>query len=56
VLTGALGKSQIHLTATFPCSPCLSRQCKFPSSEIPYPPCFSTLMPAVVWEKLVKLL
>jgi len=60
-LTGALGKSQVHMTATFPCSPCLSKQCTFvadtsqPKLSV-YPPCFSTLDPSVVWDALVTLL
>jgi len=56
VLTGALGKSQIHLTATFPCSPCLGRQCTYAAASSLFPPCFSTLTPAMVWAELAGLL
>ncbi|MDR3490607.1 MAG: lipopolysaccharide heptosyltransferase I [Gammaproteobacteria bacterium] len=60
-LTGALGKSQVHLTATFPCSPCLSKKCTFaadpqhPPFSV-FPPCFSTLNPSIVWDALMGLL
>ena len=60
VLTGALGQSQLHLSAKFPCAPCLSRECTYRgSSDQPsplYPPCFATLPPEVVWTALESLL
>lgn len=52
-LTGAVGKSQTHLSAQFPCSPCLSKVCTYvqePASL--YPSCFITLQPLTVWKKL----
>jgi heptosyltransferase-1 len=59
-LTGALGKSQLHLTATFPCSPCLSRYCTYKTDPtinlMVDPPCFSTLNPSIVWEAVEALL
>lgn len=48
-LTGAMGQSQKHLSAQFPCSPCLSRKCIYPQDSPLYPPCFKTLPPSVVW-------
>jgi heptosyltransferase-1 len=67
LLTGALGKSQKHLTAKFPCAPCLSRECTYrgtecssplsPSPLYPVkPPCFAMLPPALVWSELSLLL
>jgi heptosyltransferase-1 len=66
VLTGALGQSQKHLSANFPCAPCLSRECTFQaktSDNQPslyasplYPPCFETLPPPLVWASLEMLL
>ena len=62
LLTGALGKSQVHLTTKFSCSPCLSRECTYrdPSSLNPPSPlnpvCFGTLTPSLVWGELVMLL
>lgn len=71
-LSGALGQSQKHLTVTFSCAPCLSRQCHYSSSQSNhlnhqetqptsslnplYPPCFATLPPVVVWAELATLL
>jgi heptosyltransferase-1 len=66
-LTGACGKSQVHLTATFPCAPCLSKGCTYvgdlpadaPSSlrsSSLYPRCFTTLTPDSVWGALSTLL
>jgi heptosyltransferase-1 len=60
ILTGALGQSQTHLTAKFPCAPCLSRDCTYRGEDkenYPVsPPCFSMLSPNFVWEQLAVLL
>ncbi len=57
-LSGAVGKSQVHLRVDFPCSPCLSRECTYPGRETmsPQPPCFGTLPPEKVWAAVLKLL
>jgi len=59
-LTGALGKSQIHLKAQFPCSPCFRKECTYEegvSQPSPlYPPCFSSLVAGSVWLKVEELL
>ena len=54
-LTGAMGRSQIHLSAHFPCAPCFSRDCTYrgPEQSFVFPPCFSTLPPEKVWEALL---
>jgi len=54
ILSGALGKSQKNLAVTFPCAPCLRRECLYPYALSP--PCFSTLSPAVVWSELATCL
>ena len=62
VLTGALGQSQVHLSASFACAPCLSKICTYrddsslSSPSLLYPPCFSSLTPMVVWGALSALL
>jgi heptosyltransferase-1 len=61
VLTGALGKSQVHLAAKFSCAPCLSKVCTYESkvaesTEPLFPPCFSVLTPTLVWDSLTTLL
>lgn len=59
ILTGAVGKSQIHLSAQFPCAPCLSSNCTYSGAALNQPvnpPCFSTLSPASVWSALATVL
>lgn len=63
VLTGALGKSQVHLSAKFACAPCLNSSCTYRAESLKQesthavkPPCFSDITPALVWEKLMALL
>jgi heptosyltransferase-1 len=54
-LTGCRGERTRNLQADFPCSPCLSRQCRYRGPPQPVdgiavePPCFSTLTPELVW-------
>lgn len=55
-LTGALGSSQICLSAQFPCAPCLNRVCTFQGESKVEPACFSTLPPQIVWEEVRKIL
>jgi heptosyltransferase-1 len=57
-LTGALGKTQKHLSVKFSCAPCLSRHCIHQPQSVSssYPPCFATLPPVLVWAELLKLL
>lgn len=50
--SGTLGKRQIHLSATFPCSPCYDRVCRYRGEKPVDPPCFASLSPTLVWEKL----
>ena len=54
VLTGMLGKSQVHMRAQFPCAPCLSRECHLRDDPMysVKPPCFTTLLPERVWAAL----
>jgi heptosyltransferase-1 len=61
VLTGALGQSQKHLAAHFPCAPCLSRECTYKGDDYSplnplNPPCLATLSPAVVWKEIASML
>lgn len=53
VLTGALGQSQIHLSAKLPCTPCMNRTCTLQSTTPTVtPPCFATVSPVDVWNAL----
>lgn len=53
--SGMLSRSQINLTANFPCVPCLKRECTFLGRISPEPACFKTLTPEKVWESLVTI-
>ncbi|MBV8803069.1 MAG: lipopolysaccharide heptosyltransferase I [Gammaproteobacteria bacterium] len=56
MLSGALGASQVHLSASFACAPCLRRECIYGEQKTISPPCFATLTPLQVWAELEKLL
>lgn len=53
-LTGTLGEKQIHLSAQFPCAPCLQKQCTYTGEHKVEPPCFGSLPPKLVWERLIN--
>ena len=53
-LTGALGARQLNLSAEFPCSPCLRRDCDYPGESPVRPACFAVLPPTLVWENLQR--
>lgn len=56
VYTGALGQASVHLSAHFPCSPCLSRTCTYKNPSPVSPACYATVPPERVWEALSKQL
>lgn len=57
LLTGAVGRSQAHLSADFACSPCLNSQCAYRSVEVSVTPaCFTTVAPERVWQELERLI
>jgi heptosyltransferase-1 len=60
VLTGTQGGSQKHLSSTFACSPCLSRDCHYIKNaekvEPINPPCFKELSPEKTWGLLSTFL
>jgi heptosyltransferase-1 len=55
-LTGSFGPGQIHLSADFPCAPCLKRQCQYQQPSQVWPACFTTINPAYVWQQLKTVL
>jgi len=64
-LTGAYGKSQVHLASDFPCAPCMQKKCTYkPSAEDlrrfdikrEWPLCFTRLNPEHVASRLSALL
>jgi heptosyltransferase-1 len=58
LLTGALGRSQVHLAVKFPCAPCFGKLCTYPANPpTPQSPqCLPTLLPVDVWGALITLL
>ncbi len=50
--TGTLGAQQRHITAQFPCSPCLSRSCNYRGPTSVQPACYQTVPPERVWSTL----
>ncbi|MBX3708690.1 MAG: lipopolysaccharide heptosyltransferase I [Gammaproteobacteria bacterium] len=52
--TGALGMASVHLTADFPCVPCLSRTCQYRGESAIKPACYATISPARVWAEVSK--
>ncbi|MFC3945193.1 lipopolysaccharide heptosyltransferase RfaC [Pseudomonas gingeri NCPPB 3146 = LMG 5327] len=64
-LTGAYGKSQVHLASNFPCAPCLQKKCTYvPTPEDQqrfdlkreWPLCFTRLNPERVVSRLSAML
>lgn len=55
-LTGTMGAHQQHLSAEFPCAPCLQRECTYPGAHVVEPPCFAKLPASRVWEQLKQTL
>lgn len=53
--TGALGKQSIHLSADFPCSPCLLRDCNFKNKSEVTPACYATISPELVWSRVMGM-
>ncbi len=54
--TGTVGPNQQHLKASYPCAPCLQRQCHQLTATIQQPPCNATLPPATVHQNLQRLI
>ncbi|HEX4044238.1 MAG TPA: lipopolysaccharide heptosyltransferase I [Gammaproteobacteria bacterium] len=54
--TGALGPISAHLSAHFPCAPCLSRTCTYRKPAVVFPACFETVPPEMVWAQVEKVL
>ena len=48
--TGTLGRNQQHLSAQWPCAPCLGRRCQHVLSGDP--PCYASITPIDVWRTL----
>lgn len=57
-LTGALGRSQVHLSAKFKCAPCFKEHCTFQEEvkSAVQPPCFTTVTPDRVLDALKQFL
>lgn len=53
--TGAIGKRAIQLAATFPCSPCLKRNCTYRDNAPITPACYRSLTPEKVAAALLEI-
>ena len=51
-LTGTVGENQHRIAATFPCSPCFSRECTYSGPSAITPACYATVSPDRVWGTL----
>jgi len=51
--TGALGPYSKHISAVFPCAPCLRRECRYESLT---PPCYEQISPEKIWGMLKQLI
>lgn len=54
--TGTYGSGQLHLSAEFPCAPCMNRICTYREPAEVQPACFGTLPPERVWQEVERLL
>lgn len=54
--TGTRGGDQIHLSADFPCSPCLKRECRYRGPSTVSPACYEQLAPGLVWQQVLGIL
>lgn len=57
VLTGVVGGRAHSMAAEFPCAPCVQEKCTY-RGELgrgTTPPCFSTLPPEAVWQRLLEV-
>lgn len=50
-LTSTYGRTQRALAASFPCAPCLQRECTFNGESRAQPACYDTLPPEKVWQQ-----
>lgn len=55
-LTGAVGQQQQHIQTDYPCSPCLLKQCDKLTPQSDIPPCYQTLSPTQIWQKLYEVI
>ncbi len=53
---GTLGKNQIHLSAKFPCAPCVQRDCTYQEKSEVSPACYTQLAPEFVFQRLLSIL
>jgi len=53
--TSAIGDRSVHLSANFPCAPCLQRECTYRQPSEVTPACYTTIPPVKVWEVVREL-
>ena len=55
-LTAPKGKHQLHMAVQSECSPCMNRRCPEYRQMPVQPPCYNSIDPDKVWQKLQKLM
>lgn len=55
-LTGAYSKEQVHLYSSLNCAPCFKRNCPIAKKSKIFPPCFESVGPNMVWQKMQQVL
>jgi len=53
-LTGAVGDKQHHLQSSYPCSPCLLKNCSKLTEQVTEPPCYQQMDAASLWQSLYE--
>ncbi len=53
-LTGALGDNQQWLQSTYPCSPCLLKECPKLTQQVTQPPCYQEITASQIWQRLYE--
>ncbi len=51
-LTGAVGRNQHHIQASYPCSPCLLKHCDKLTEQVTVEPCYARIKSADIWALL----
>lgn len=53
-LTGAVGEHQQWVKSTYPCSPCLLKECPKITHQVTEPPCYQEMNAASIWQALYE--
>ena len=51
-LTGAVGQRQTHLSSSYACAPCMSKECRNLNAQVTSPPCYDEFPATKIWQSL----